>query len=85
MRSLVKKTIFLSCSHFVVRSLGFLLRIWLSRELGAQAMGICELAQSAQMLLITPVVSGLPAAVTRKSAKESEGRRVRTLRCAAAL
>ena len=85
MRSLVKKTIFLSCSHFVVRSLGFLLRIWLSRELGAQAMGICELAQSAQMLLITPVVSGLPAAVTRMSAKESEGRRVRTLRCAAAL
>lgn len=84
-RSLVKKTIFLSCSHFVVRSLGFLLRIWLSRELGAQAMGICELAQSAQMLLITPVVSGLPAAVTRMSAKESEGRRVRTLRCAAAL
>lgn len=84
-RSLVKKTIFLSCSHFVVRSLGFLLRIWLSRELGAQAMGICELAQSAQMLLITPVVSGIPAAVTRMSAKESEGRRVRTLRCAAAL
>ena len=54
-------------------------------SLGAQAMGICELAQSAQMLLITPVVSGLPAAVTRMSAKESEGRRVRTLRCAAAL
>ncbi len=72
MRSLVKKTIFLSCSHFVVRSLGFLASNWLSRELGAQAMGICELAQSAQMLLITPVVSGIPAAVTRMSAKESE-------------
>ena len=85
MRSLVKKTVFLSCSHFVVRTLGFLLRIWLSRELGAQTMGLCELAQSAQMLLITPVVSGLPMAVTRMSAKAEEEKRVRILRCAAAL
>ena len=68
-KTLVQKTLFLSASHFVVRSIGFLLRLWLSRELGAQAMGLVELAQSAQMLLITPVVTGLPAAVSRLCAK----------------
>jgi len=82
-----RQTIFLSCSHFFVRALGFLMRIWLSRELGAAAMGLVELSHSAQMLLITPVVSGLPAAISRMSAK-SAGRpaqQVRILRCGMAL
>lgn len=61
------------------------MRIRLSRDLGPQAMGLVELAQSAQMLLITPVVSGLPAAVSRMSAKAGQERRVRILRCALAL
>ena len=85
MRTLVSQTIFLSGTHFLVRVVGFLLRIWLSRELGAQAMGLVELAQSAQMLLITPVVSGLPAAVSRMCAKAQPERQVRVLRCALAL
>lgn len=50
--------------------MGFLMRIWISRELGTMAMGLVELAQSAQMLLITPVVSGLPSAISRMCAKE---------------
>lgn len=58
------------------------MRIKLSRDLGPQAMGLVELAQSAQMLLITPVVSGLPAAVSRMTAKAAPERRVRILRCA---
>ncbi len=78
--SMIGKTAFLSCSHFVVRVMGFALRIWLSRSLGPQAMGLVELAQSAQMLLITPVVSGLPAAVTRMCAKADAPRRARILR-----
>ena len=57
------------------------MRIWLSRELGAQAMGLVELAQSAQMLLITPVISGLPAAVSRMCAKAEPAQQVRILRC----
>lgn len=85
MHSMVKKTLFLSFSHFTVRIIGFAMRIWLSRELGAQAMGLVELAQNAQMLLITPVVSGLPAAVSRMSAKSAPVRQVRVLRCALAL
>lgn len=81
-KTLVQKTLFLSASHFVVRSIGFLLRLWLSRELGAQAMGLVELAQSAQMLLITPVVTGLPAAVSRLCAKAEGKEQTRVVRCA---
>ncbi len=56
------------------------MRIWLSRELGAMAMGLVELAGSAQMLLITPVISGLPAAMSRMCAKTDAERQVRVLR-----
>ncbi|MBQ4266434.1 MAG: oligosaccharide flippase family protein [Clostridia bacterium] len=80
MRTLVYQTMFLSASHFLVRVIGFAMRIWLSRELGAQAMGLVELAQSAQMLLITPVVSGLPAAMSRMCAKADKTQHVHVLR-----
>jgi len=80
-RSLIGKTLFLSASHFFVRIIGFVMRIWLSRELGAQATGLVELAQSAQMLLITPVVSGLPAAISRMCAKSQPRQQVRVLHC----
>lgn len=85
MRTLIRQTMLLSASHFVVRVMGFILRIWLSREMGAQAIGLVELASSAQMLLITPVVSGLPAAVSRMCAKAERPRQIRILRCALAL
>lgn len=80
MRTLVVQTMFLSASHFLVRVIGFIMRIWLSRELGAMAMGLVELAGSAQMLLITPIVSGLPAAMSRMCAKADSGEQVRVLR-----
>jgi len=48
-------------------------------------MGLVELAQSAQMLLITPVVSGLPAAVSRMCAKSQPAQQVRVLRCGMSL
>ena len=84
---LIRQTLFLSSSHFIVRVIGFVMRIWLSREMGATAMGIVELAHSAQMLLITPVVSGLPAAVSRMSAKAADdpAKQTSILRCGIAL
>ena len=80
---LIRQTIFLSGSHFIVRVIGFVMRIWLSREMGTAAMGLVELTHSAQMLLITPVVSGLPAAVSRMSAKATgdPAKQTRVLRC----
>jgi len=85
--NLVRQTMFLSCSHFLVRALGFIMRIWLSREMGAAAMGLVELAHSAQMLLITPMVSGLPAAVSRMCAKASgdTAKQTSVLRCGISL
>ncbi|MBQ4608206.1 MAG: oligosaccharide flippase family protein [Clostridia bacterium] len=80
-RTLIGQTMLLSASHFFVRVIGFSMRIWLSRKLGPQAMGLVELAQSAQMLLITPVVSGLPAAISRMCAKAEHGEGARILRC----
>ncbi len=64
-----------------MRVIGFAMRIWLSRELGTLAMGLVELAQSAQMLLITPVVSGLPSAISRMCAREDARGCQRVLRC----
>ena len=81
MHAMIRQTAFLSGSHFLARVMGFILRIWLSRELGAQAMGLVELAGNAQMLLITPIVSGLPAAMSRMCAKAEPERQVRVLRC----
>ncbi|MBR4039689.1 MAG: oligosaccharide flippase family protein [Clostridia bacterium] len=85
MRTLVYQTMFLSASHFLVRVIGFAMRIWLSRKLGALAIGLVELAGSAQMLLITPVISGLPAAMSRVCAKSEPEKQVRVLRCGIAL
>ena len=79
-KTLVQKRSFERASHFVVRSIGFCCGVAL-RELGAQAMGLVELAQSAQMLLITLVVTGLPAAVSRLCAKAG-GPGAGVVRCA---
>lgn len=64
----MKQTAILSAANTLVRALGFAMRIWLSRMLGPEAMGIAELASSAHMLWIAPVTSGIPMAVSREAA-----------------
>jgi stage V sporulation protein B len=59
----------MTATNGVVRAIGFGMRIWLSRTLGAEAMGIMELASSAHMLWLAPVTSGLPMAVSRMTAQ----------------
>lgn len=56
----------------ITRGLGFLLRIVLGRQMGAEAMGIMEMAQGVQPLLMAPVISGLPQAVSRLVALEGK-------------
>ena len=58
----------LACGNAAVRAMGFALRVALSRWLGAEALGVMELAHSAHMLSIVPVTAGLPAAVSRLTA-----------------
>lgn len=67
-----KQTLLLTLINGVVRALGLMMRVMLSRVAGAEVMGVMELAQSVHMVAIAPVTSGLPAAVTRLTAKAKE-------------
>lgn len=67
-----KQTVFLTGINAIVRAVGLLMRVILSRVLGAEIMGIAELAQGVHMLAITPLTSGLPMAISRMTAKANE-------------
>jgi len=64
-----KQTLFLTGINAVVRILGFCMRVWTSRYLGAEILGVMELAQSVHMMAIAPFTSGLPVAISRLTAK----------------
>lgn len=51
------------------RFLGFLFRIYLSRELGAELLGVYQVAFSVFMVLIVLISSGIPLAVSKSIAK----------------
>lgn len=74
-----KQTAFLTAVNGVVRALGLLMRVLLSRLLGAEIMGIMELSSSVHMVAITPLTSGLPTAISRMTAKAAPANRVRPL------
>ncbi|MBO7508042.1 MAG: oligosaccharide flippase family protein, partial [Clostridia bacterium] len=56
----------------LLRALGFFMRIILSRELGAEALGVYQISQSFFYVLVTVVASGLPATISRLSARFKE-------------
>ena len=66
-----KQTVFLTGINALVRAMGLLMRVILSRMLGAEVMGIMELAQSVHMTAIAPLTSGLPQAISRLTAKSA--------------
>lgn len=74
-----KQTAFLTAVNGVVRALGLLMRVLLSRVLGAEIMGIMELAGSVHMVAITPLTSGLPVAISRMTAKAAGRDRAKPL------
>ena len=67
----------LTCANAITRGAGFVLRVVLSRMLGAEAMGVMALSHSAHMLFITPVTAGLPLAVSRVTARSADARALR--------
>lgn len=80
MRSSAKQqTIFITAVNALVRALGLFLRVILSRMLGAEIMGVAELAQSVHMIAIAPLTSGLPVAVSRVTAKAAGAEKQRPL------
>ena len=78
--SLKRQAMITACCGALVRAMGFGLRLWISRLLGAEALGVTELASGAHMLALTPAAAGLPSAVSRLTAKaENDEQRWLTL------
>ena len=67
--SLKRQALITACCGALVRAMGFGLRLWISRLLGAEALGVTELASGAHMLALTPASAGLPSAVSRMTEK----------------
>lgn len=76
-QSVRKQAAILACANALTRALGFVLRIVLSRLMGAEAVGVMELSHSAHMLSITPVTAGFPLAVSRLTARDRDDRALR--------
>ncbi len=70
MASLKKQALVLTIANAYTRALGFVLRLVTARLMGAQALGVMELASSAVMLAITPVTAGVPTAMSRLAAQK---------------
>ncbi|MDD3411708.1 MAG: oligosaccharide flippase family protein [Eubacteriales bacterium] len=82
MQNAKKQTLLLTAVNTLVRAMGLVMRVLLSRLLGAEIMGITELCSSVHMLAITPLTSGLPLAVSRMTAKAAPGDRAKPLSAA---
>lgn len=67
--TLAKQALILTLGNGLTRGLGFFLRLLLARWMGAEALGLMEMANSVGMLALTPVTAGIPSAVSRLTAK----------------
>lgn len=74
MASLKKQALVLTLANAYTRALGFVLRLVSARLMGAQALGVMEMASSAVMLAITPVTAGVPTAMSRLTAQRRADR-----------
>ena len=71
MASLKKQALVLTVANAYTRALGFVLRLVTARLMGAQALGVMEMASSVVMLAITPVTAGVPTAMSRLTARKN--------------
>lgn len=83
MKSLLKTVFVITGFAVITRVLGFIFRIYLSRMLGAEALGLYQVSLSVFMVILTIITSGLPLVISKLSAKffakkdsESEGKLV---------
>lgn len=70
MGGIFKATLIVTIFSVLTRALGFILRIILSRSLGAEMLGYYQVAMSVFGVLMTLVASGLPLVVSRSVAYE---------------
>ncbi|MBR3790726.1 MAG: oligosaccharide flippase family protein [Clostridia bacterium] len=67
MKSLFKAVALITFFTVITRFLGFLFKIYLSREIGAEALGVFQVALSIFTVLLTFVASGLPLIISKLS------------------
>ena len=67
MKSLFQAVALITFFTIITRFLGFLFKIYLSREIGAEALGVFQVAFSIFSVLITFVASGLPLIISKIS------------------
>ncbi len=63
-----KNVVLITIFSVITRALGFLFRIYLSRQMGAEALGIYQATLSVFFVLLTFVSSGLPLIISRNEA-----------------
>ena len=68
MKSLFKTVALITIFSFLTRVSGFLFRIILSREVGAEGVGLYQVSSSVFMVLLTVISSGIPLIISRLSA-----------------
>ena len=78
--TLARQALILTLGNGLTRGLGFILRLLLARWMGAEALGVMEMANSVGMLALTPVTAGIPAAMSRLTAKQAAIDRPNVLR-----
>jgi len=69
MKAIVKAVFIMSFFTFFDRLLGFFFKIYLSRQLGAEMMGVYQVALATFMVLVTLITSGMPLVVSKQTAK----------------
>ena len=77
--SLRRQTLVLTAANIATRGVGFAMRLLFARWMQPEALGVMEMAGSVSMLAMTPVVAGIPTAISRLAAKsetDSERRAV---------
>ena len=74
MKRLLKATLIVTLFSVLTRALGFVLRIILSRFLGAEMLGYYQVSMSILGVLMTLVASGIPLVISRNVAfKKAQG------------
>lgn len=71
MKSLFKTVALITVFSFLTRISGFVFRIILSRVVGAEGVGLYQVASSVFMVLLTVIASGIPLIISRMSANFS--------------
>ena len=83
--TLRRQAMILSAGNGLTRAMGFVLRLLMARWMGAEAMGVMELAGTAGMLALTPLTAGLPSAMSRLTARRAAADQPEVLRAGLAL